>query len=95
MTKVSCLVASKHFGIMGCAAELFLLTWKQHAKLANLLHSQVGAQGIVWHLGQHATRLAGTLRGKEDFKPVCLSPYFARLLDCPPKVACYFFAAQW
>lgn len=48
---------------------------------------QVGALGLVWHVGQHVTRLALTMRGKEAFKPICLSPYFARLLECPMKAS--------
>ncbi len=47
---------------------------------------QVGTQGIIWHVGQHVTRLEITTGGKQNFKPICLSPYFARQLECPNKV---------
>ncbi|GAB4819490.1 hypothetical protein N2152v2_006536 [Parachlorella kessleri] len=46
---------------------------------------EVGTQGLVWHVGQHSGRLAQTMRGKEAFKPLCLSPYFASMLQCPVK----------
>ncbi len=77
--------------LLGCSATVHtncvcVLAREQQALRCRGPLLQVGTQGLVWHVGQHVSRLTITVRGKQNFKPICLSPYFARLLQCPKKV---------
>jgi len=45
----------------------------------------VGTLGAVWHLGQLRTPLALDKADKADFRPLCLTQYFASTQACAPK----------